>query len=97
MLVSDDYDGAVYRITYGPQQVRCAVRRTSYEAHRQTRRIFSALLPGAFPAFAADLQENLAPCLACHGAEGQSETENVPSLGAQPAPYTVIQLFIFRE
>jgi cytochrome c553 len=46
---------------------------------------------------AADLGEKLAPCLACHGAEGQSELENVPSLGAQPAPYTVIQLFLFRE
>ena len=41
-----------------------------------------ALLTGALPAF-ADPAEKLAPCLACHGAEGQSETENVPSLGAQ--------------
>src|SRR5215472_8900328 len=55
-----------------------------------------ALLTGALPAF-ADPAEKLAPCLACHGAEGQSETENVPSLGAQSAPYTVIQLFMFRE
>src|SRR5438874_5649246 len=54
-------------------------------------------LAGALPAFAADLEEKLAPCLVCHGAEGQSEIENVPSLGAQPAPYTVIQLFMFRE
>jgi cytochrome c553 len=37
------------------------------------------------------------PCLACHGAQGQSEIENVPSLGAQPAPYSLIQLVIFRE
>jgi cytochrome c553 len=57
----------------------------------------ATLIAGALPAFAADLDEKLAPCLACHGAEGQSETENVPSLGAQPAPYTVIQLFMFRE
>ena len=55
-----------------------------------------ALLTGALPAF-ADPAEKLAPCLACHGAEGQSETENVPSLGVQPAAYTVIQLFMFRE
>jgi cytochrome c553 len=58
---------------------------------------FPAFIAGALSAFAADLDEKLAPCLACHGAEGQSETENVPSLGAQPAPYTVIQLFMFRE
>jgi cytochrome c553 len=56
----------------------------------------AALLAGALPAF-ANLDEKLAPCLACHGAEGQSELENVPSLGAQPSPYTVIQLFMFRE
>ena len=56
----------------------------------------AAFLAGALPAF-ANPDEKLAPCLACHGAEGQSELENVPSLGAQPSPYTVIQLFMFRE
>jgi cytochrome c553 len=54
------------------------------------------LLVGALPAVGADLSEKLAPCLACHGAQGQSEIENVPSLGAQPAPYSLIQLVIFR-
>jgi cytochrome c553 len=52
---------------------------------------------GALPALAANPSETLAPCLACHGAEGQSATANVPSLGAQQAPYLVIQLFLFRE
>jgi cytochrome c553 len=56
-----------------------------------------ALTAGALPAFSADPPEKLAPCLACHGASGQSETENVPSLGAQNAPYALIQLFMFRE
>ena len=42
-------------------------------------------------------QERAAPCLACHGEEGQSETENTPSLGGQQAPYALIQLFMFRE
>jgi cytochrome c553 len=56
----------------------------------------SALITGTLSA-SADLPEKLVPCLACHGAEGQSEIENVPSLGAQPAPYSVIQLFLFRE
>jgi hypothetical protein len=32
----------------------------------------------------------------CHGAEGQSQIENVPSLGVQQASYTVIQLYMFR-
>ena len=48
------------------------------------------------PAIAA-APERLEPCLACHGAEGQSETPEVPSLGAQPSPYSLIQLFMFRE
>ncbi|MBN8988532.1 MAG: c-type cytochrome [Rhizobiales bacterium] len=51
----------------------------------------------ACPANAETFQERLAPCLACHGEKGQSETENTPSLGAQQAPYALIQLFMFRE
>ena len=35
--------------------------------------------------------------MACHGENGQSETENTPSLGGQQAPYALIQLFMFRE
>ena len=46
---------------------------------------------------AATIAERAAPCLACHGEKGQSETENTPSLGAQQAPYALIQLFMFRE
>jgi len=46
---------------------------------------------------AETIAERAAPCLACHGGKGQSETENTPSLGAQQAPYALIQLFMFRE
>jgi cytochrome c553 len=46
---------------------------------------------------AETIEERAAPCLACHGERGQSETENMPSLGAQQPPYTLIQLFMFRE
>ncbi len=49
------------------------------------------------PLFAAALVERMAPCLACHGAHGRSETVEVPSLGGQPAPYLLIQLYLFRE
>ena len=59
--------------------------------------VAAALLTGTLSAFAAAPPEKLEPCLACHGAEGQSETENVPSLGAQPSKYVLIQLFMFRE
>src|SRR5258707_14036439 len=46
---------------------------------------------------AETIVERAVPCLACHGEKGQSETENTPSLGAQQAPYALIQLFMFRE
>jgi cytochrome c553 len=51
----------------------------------------------ALPVAAATLQERLAPCLACHGERGQSAIPEVPSLGAQPAFYVTIQLYMFRE
>ena len=51
----------------------------------------------ALPVTAASLEERLAPCLACHGEKGQSEQPEVPSLGAQPAFYVMVQLYMFRE
>ena len=63
------------------------------------RKVFAALAFAsiAFSAGAETIQERAAPCLACHGEKGQSETENTPSLGGQQAPYALIQLFMFRE
>jgi cytochrome c553 len=58
--------------------------------------VVAALIAGTPLAF-AEPPEKLVPCLTCHGADGQSQIEKVPSLGAQPAPYSVIQLFLFRE
>jgi len=67
------------------------------------------LMMAALPARAASLEEGpdgpaptqshqrLAPCLACHGEKGQSEQPEVPSLGAQPAFYVMVQLYMFRE
>jgi cytochrome c553 len=54
-----------------------------------------ALLTG--PALGETMQERTAPCLACHGENGTSETENIPSLGAQLSGYALNQLFMFRE
>jgi cytochrome c553 len=51
----------------------------------------------ASSASAQKFEERIAPCLACHGGKGQSETDNTPSLGAQQAPYALIQLYMFRE
>jgi len=56
-----------------------------------------ALVVLASSASAQKFEERIAPCLACHGEKGQSETDNTPSLGAQQAPYALIQLYMFRE
>jgi cytochrome c553 len=63
------------------------------------RKIFAflALIFIASPLSAETIQERAATCFACHGEKGQSETENIPSLGGQQAPYALIQLFMFRE
>ena len=49
------------------------------------------------PALPETLAERLAPCLACHGETGTSQTPEVPSLGGQPASFVLIQLYVFRE
>src|SRR5215218_9456528 len=48
-----------------------------------------ALALAAWSAQAETLDERAAPCLACHGERGQSETENTPSLGGQQPAYTL--------
>jgi cytochrome c553 len=40
--------------------------------------------------------DKVAPCLGCHGQNGVSQTEGVPSLAAQPDMYTQWQLVFFR-
>jgi cytochrome c553 len=55
------------------------------------------VLMAALPVVVTGIEERLAPCLACHGEKGQSETPEVPSLGAQPAFYVMVQLYMFRE
>ncbi len=59
----------------------------------------SALLISAASqsSFSETVVERAAPCLACHGESGQSGTPEIPSLGGQPAPYLLIQLYLFRE
>jgi cytochrome c553 len=54
-------------------------------------------LGSAVTALAEPLAERLAPCLACHGEKGTSQTPEVPSLGGQPADFMLIQLYQFRE
>ena len=46
---------------------------------------------------AKTFDERASVCLGCHGEKGQSKTPETPSLGGQPAPYLLIQLYLFRE
>ena len=46
---------------------------------------------------AETIEQRAAPCLGCHGERGQSQLDYTPSLGAQQAPYALIQLFMFRQ
>ena len=59
--------------------------------------VAALVLLSASRAHADTLEARLAPCLACHGAKGQSANPEVPSLGGQPAFYLTIQLLMFRE
>jgi cytochrome c553 len=63
----------------------------------RARLLAAAALLCVNAAVAAPSADRVAPCLACHGASGQSETPEIPSLGGQTAPYALIQLYLFRE
>jgi cytochrome c553 len=65
-------------------------------AHKFFAACFATVLLWA-AARAETFQERAAPCFACHGGKGQSETPEIPSLGGQPAPYLLIQIYLFRE
>ena len=51
----------------------------------------------AVPCLAETFQERIGLCLTWHGENGQSDNVEVPSLGAEPAPFVLIQLYLFRE
>lgn len=47
--------------------------------------------------FAQGLTERLALCAACHGTDGQSQQQNIPSLAGQPRVFIENQLVMIRE
>jgi cytochrome c553 len=54
---------------------------------------------GALPAGAADnsaIKEKASACAGCHGENGISQTENIPSLAGQPDQFIQWQLVFFR-
>jgi cytochrome c553 len=54
-------------------------------------------LCGAASASATDVSEKLTACFGCHGPNGQSQIENLPSIAAQVPAYSLIQLVMFRD
>ncbi|WP_424813270.1 c-type cytochrome [Roseococcus sp. YIM B11640] len=67
------------------------------------RLLAAALLAAALP-IAAEAQDarrgaELAgqTCITCHGENGRSQMENIPSLAGQPADFITIQMILFRE
>ena len=43
------------------------------------------------------LKERIEQCGACHGADGNSQLENIPSLAGQPEFFIINQLILMRE
>src|SRR5215813_12637740 len=58
-----------------------------------------AILAGlaAVPLHAQSLDARLPTCFACHGENGTSQLPETPSLGAQTAFYSTVQLLMFRD
>jgi cytochrome c553 len=51
----------------------------------------------ANPAAEMSLQERIEQCAGCHGEDGNSRMENIPSLAGQPEFFVLNQLFLMRE
>ena len=104
LLVSDDWNGAVWRVTYGnngcfegpagrpasrhDRSIACAPRSAVASVVRHDR---------APPGIAQTVADRLPVCLACHGDTGVSANPDTPSLGGEPAGYLLVQLYLFRE
>jgi cytochrome c553 len=54
-------------------------------------------VPGETPAQSTSLDERLQLCGSCHGEDGNSKLENIPSLAGQPEFFVTNQLFLMRE
>lgn len=55
------------------------------------------LFSGGVFAQSLTLPERIAQCGGCHGEDGNSKLENIPSLAGQPSFFTLNQLILMRE
>jgi cytochrome c553 len=63
----------------------------------RTLGLAAALVIMATATQAATLQERVALCAGCHGEDGNSKLEKIPSLAGQPAFFVLNALFLMRE
>ncbi len=59
--------------------------------------LLGAVLWAGSPVWAQDISARLMACAACHGADGNSQLPNIPSLAGQPRVFLENQLVIIRE
>jgi cytochrome c553 len=57
----------------------------------------AALAASCGSALAQSLQDKIAQCAACHGADGRSNDPRIPHIGGQPKLAVMYQLFFYRE
>jgi cytochrome c553 len=57
----------------------------------------AAVVLAAAPALAQSLNERLQVCGACHGEDGNSKMEKIPSIAGQPEFFILNQLVLIRE
>jgi cytochrome c553 len=57
----------------------------------------AAVLVSALPTSAQTYEGRLQLCNTCHGEDGNSKMETIPSIAGQPAFYILNQLFLMRE
>src|SRR5512138_2292637 len=83
------------RMTRLPDQE--SIMRRQYSSYVVGALLFAAL--ALVPAQAADnsaIKEKASVCSGCHGENGISQTENIPSLAGQPDQFIQWQLVYFR-
>ena len=102
LLVSDEQNGAIYRITYQAQDGQPVNAERWNLSRKHGRPLIFGLAAVAFCAGAAlaqggPLAERIQTCAACHGEDGNSRMENIPSIAGQPAFFIVNQLILMRE
>ena len=106
LLVSDEHNGAIYRVSYSGQACRgqALIAMTRLRAMAAVAGLRACESPPLFAeprcdaALAAETpQERLQLCGTCHGENGNSKMEKMPSLAGQPELFLTNQLILFRE